>query len=376
MFTSLTTHNLHFHEDASIFSCASKNNLLATGGGDTAIRIWKLEYTKKSPEFNYYTSLNSPLKITYMYTLSGHTKTINSLEFTDEHLLSSSDAGEVFLWPIDKFEENKYYKIRGADGDEAIVALMLDKFVYVGMKSGQLYIYELIYQESVDINDDVPIQDSFTNENEKESMVNNESKIKKVKVTLLSKENTPFKVKLVKTLKLHSDSIQGMCINQKHSILFTQSKDKSMKTVDLLNHKVINTLYINKLITENTALKEQFKEEIKFEFSDRSFFKKCIFIDDTLYLTNVSINKKNVLISLEYPYRTIAQVVGIFNWPVQRILKLKDTLVLCTLKSIYILKNKCEMISNVGYGAMTDGCLIDEGIIFSNTDGFMYSLML
>ncbi|RVD91981.1 chromatin assembly factor 1 P60 subunit [Tubulinosema ratisbonensis] len=377
MFTSLTTHNLHFHEDASIYCCASKNNMLATGGGDSVIRIWQLDYINPKKEFNYYTALNSPLKIHYLHSLIGHSKTINSLEFSDEFLVSCSDSGEVFLWPICEFKEGKCYKIKGNENDEAISVLINDQLIYVGMKSGKLLIYEFSFknipkesQENSFIN--TLLDDTFLPDM---SLLREKDEKKRAKITLLPQQDS-FSVKLIKSLKLHSDSISGMCINQNHKILFTQSKDKSVKVFDLLSNKLINTIQINKLKLQPNLLNQHFKEELKLDFSDRSFFKRCICIDDKLYLTNVTLCKKNVLISLGYPYKNICEVVGNFNWPVQKVFKIKNCLVVCTNKSIFLVDEKSEMFGSVGYGSMTDGCLVNDGVIFTNTDGFVYSMMI
>lgn len=180
----VTTHNLYFHEEASIFSIDTFNNLIATGGGDGIVRLWQINDTeiKKEGDFVYTTALNSSIQLVYKSDLVGHTKAVNCVRFSYLGILaSSSDTGRVLLHFNDKT-----HVLRGSDELDCYELTWAKDTLYVGLSNGLIEEYQVLYDDN-------------------------------------------FYCKLVKSCFLHTDIIQGLAYNSKHFLLLSVSKDRTLK---------------------------------------------------------------------------------------------------------------------------------------------------
>lgn len=363
----VTTHNLYFHEEASIFSIDSYIDILATSGGDNAIRLWKIKHidkNKKDCKFKYTTSLNSSIKIEFLSEIICHTKSVNCIRFNESgYLASSSDGGKIVL-----SKEGKNTVIREHDGFDIYDLTWNKNILYVGVGNGLLEIYDI--------------------------------------------DST---VKLVYKKMIHSDFIQGITFNFKYNLLATLSKDRTAKLhfidinrdktnlnnndsndifvdekLNYLQNEEKNKEYVNllqkkkklnketKYILKNIQLLEKYdflNNEKMFNIG-RSFFKRTCFSNDglLLYLCNV---KKNSVLVVHYPFRIEHWFckLGPLNSEPVAVLSNDELLFILTKKSLYVYRNfeLLMCVENICFKTATDATICGNTIFISSLDGFVSS---
>ncbi|OAG30772.1 hypothetical protein NEIG_00256 [Nematocida sp. ERTm5] len=154
--------NLQFHEESAIFAVdvmkAKGKTIIATAGGDKAIRLWEYTYTGEEPKecFEYKTVLTEGCSIIHIYTLNKHRGSVNSLQFSKDgkYLLSGGDTGAVYAWDMQSIlestpeEEDKKYtgqpiQVRGADSTDIYEVKWFQEKILVGVSSGRIEQYKL-----------------------------------------------------------------------------------------------------------------------------------------------------------------------------------------------------------------------------------------
>ncbi|KAK6090552.1 hypothetical protein P3W45_000275 [Vairimorpha bombi] len=317
----VTTHNLYFHEEASIFSIDSFSGLIATCGGDNIVRLWNIKHStdniKNDSEFRYTTALNSSIKIEYVSDIKGHNKSVNCVRFNETGwLASASDGGKIIVSFSDKSGV-----IRDPDGLDCYEVVWNKSILYVGLSNGHVEIYDI----------------SFIDD---------------------------FEFKLIRSFNPHTDIIQGMAYNPKYNLILTISKDKSSKLF---------------LCNENMELLEKytnFNNEKLFSVG-RSFFKRICFSKngDLAFLCNV---KQNSVLVYHSPFRSPHWIykLGPFNSEPVKILENGKFLFILTKKSLYIYQDSDLLIcvDNMCFKSATDATVTDNIIFISSLDGFVSSL--
>lgn len=397
----VTTHNLYFHEEASIFSIDSFEDILATAGGDNAIRLWKIKHiikNKKDVNFKYTTSLNSSIKLEFTGEIICHSKSVNCVRFNKSGFLASaSDGGKIVL-----SKKGINIVLREQDGFDIYDLTWNKNILFVGVGNGHLEIY-----------------------------------------------NIDKTVKLVHKQMIHSDYIQGITFNNKYNVLATLSKDRTAKlhlivndklnnidafdnenernienfnddceklnnlqnvkdiknqinenTKDLDEENIENNCHNFKVLStvENTSTSKKRKKIIKekktafnsfqllekYDFFEnekmfnigRSFFKRTCFSKDGLFLYLCNVKKNSVLV-LHYPFRINHWVykLGPLNSEPVAVLSNDDFLFILTKKSIYIYKNfeLLMCVENICFKTATDATICGNTIFISSLDGFVSS---
>lgn len=171
----VTTHNLYFHEQSSIFSIDSHGDLICTGGGDGVARLWKIIPSQSNNginNFNYCTALNSSTKIDYISDVHTHSKAVNCVRFNSRgDIASCSDGGKVLV---------NNSTVREADGKDCFDLLWIENYLVVGTICGLVEVFLV---------GDVP--------------------------------------KRVESKKIHSDIVQGLAYSPLNKLLVTVSKDNN-----------------------------------------------------------------------------------------------------------------------------------------------------
>lgn len=378
----LTTHNLHFHDQASIYSVDSKDRMIATAGGDHDVRIWLIEKLGcKNLDFCHTNALNSSVKIQYKYTLSGHTKMVNCVRFSDEYLASGSDGGAVLIWDINKFDKGLSHCVRKSDGDDVYEVAWHKNFLFLGLSSGQISVYKISKTCEDSRNEKSENNDNSHKfcilENEKiqiaegeaEKNVLEQTPKKKAKL-ITSKVDTSVNIEHVQTMKAHSDIIQGLSFNHFYSILATQSKDCTSKI-----------FYFDQKL--NFLCKNDNFNDKKIIFEGKSFYKRLSFVKKNfLFLPSCSLDNENVVFVYAYPFREIYSKIGPFDSAVQKVHEWQEGIVFITKKSCYLIREKDGTyesvfhITDTTFLPTTDACSIENLLIISSLDGFIASLRL
>lgn len=353
----VTTHNLHFHDQASIYSVDSKGAFLATAGGDTDVRVWEVEKCKaKEQSFCHTNALSSSVKIHYRHTLSAHQRTVNCVRFGDRHLASSSDGGHVLVWRISEFAKDIAHTVRASDGDDAYEVRWSGALLFVGLASGNVSVYRV--GEDSEEAPETPARDS-PNEDPR-----------RARIVRMSSDTCPARIEHVQTVKAHSDIVQGLSFNPFHSVLATISKDRSFKTFHLGERL--------KMVHRGDSFGDK-----KFIAVGRSFFKRISFVGkDFLFLTNCVVDEKNVVLVYAYPFRSPCAQVGPFDSTVQCIFEWGRYVAIATKRSLYLVSGvgsdyrSVFAVNNLTFLPTTDTCVVEDVLFVSSLDGFLSSVRL
>ncbi|WUR03975.1 putative chromatin assembly factor 1 subunit [Vairimorpha necatrix] len=406
----VSTHNLYFHEEASIFSLDSFDDSVATGGGDGVVRLWKLQLDEMTHlDYKYTTALNSSIKFIYKSDIIVHNKAVNCVRFNKQGILaSSSDSGKVII------NYNKTKVLRDSDGLDCYEIMWIDDKLLVGLSNGKIEEY---YVDREDVE----------------------------------------RSKMVKTYSVHGDIIQGMSYNEKYKLIMTFSKDRTSKILDyelkeekkakaptkdtvgettqktskkmdtvgattqsterkacakkqLTKSKKTDTKNVsgqsaskevsksidtnedaaqtktpknvesaNVTSLKNTKLKPKkldILETFSLNSSGRSFFRRGSFSTSGLmaYIPN---SKHNSLSVLNFPFTESywAYQMGPFNSEVIRVLDNEKYLFILCKTSLYIYKDfvLLSCIENITFKSVTDATLIGNVLLITALDGFIAS---
>ncbi|KAF9762941.1 Chromatin assembly factor 1 subunit B [Nosema granulosis] len=316
----VTTHNLYFHDQSSIFSLDSFQDLLCTGGGDGVARLWKIESSESSSTgstfLEYFTALDSPIKISYLSDLHTHSRTVNCVRFSrNGDLASCSDGGKIFVTL-----SGKIVSVREADGKDCYELLWIDNFLVAGLSCGTIEVFKTSEQG----------------------------------VCKLS------------SLKIHSDTVQGLTYRNTSSLLVSVGKDNLLALMDFN----LETGEISKISTNNLAA-------YNLASTNRGFYRRISFSKDGL-LQLVSC-KTNLLINLSHPYRELHWLskVGPLDSDTIRVVEDKLTYIV-TKKSVYVYEesNLKGCVENISFKSTTDATMCCGILFVSSLDGFISSLKL
>ncbi|KAM0671299.1 hypothetical protein CWI42_091260 [Ordospora colligata] len=333
----VTTHNLYFHEEASVFTMDTNGKLIATGGGDNEIRLWRVEKSNMDgTEFRYTTALNSSVKIVYDSVLSGHKRGVNCVRFNGDLLASCSDGGEVIIW-VSKVP----HMIKRIDGDDAYEAVWGRDHLFVGFSSGHVLVYKVRhYGMHKDVN----------------ASMNDSNVINAVEECI--------DVQMIQKIQCHNDVVQGLAFNNCFGLLTSLGKDRIGKTY-VFRDKLVEVEHMDEMNGE------------KMFSTGRGFFRRLSYSPDgkLLYLASCS---SNSVIVLHYPFRIehVYARIGPLDSEPLRIVCDGDKLYVATRKRLYMfVKQELVLcVDNISFMAITDGCVFDGICFLSSLDGFLCSL--
>jgi chromatin assembly factor 1 subunit B len=349
----ITTHNLHFHDEASIFTVDSNGEYLATGGGDKDIRLWKIEKEEcKSRDVCYTTALNTTIKISYHAVLSGHQRAVNCVRFNSSLLASCSDGGEVIVW-----EGESPTAIRGIDGDDAYELVWGKDHLFIGFSSGSIRVYRIETLSGCSAGEDI---NSLSGEVQKN----------RIAPILLDSDlrHEPKRIvaTLVQQIKCHSDVIQGLAYNAKHGLLTSLGKDRVGKTF----------AFSSKLVQIE---KMEYTEKDRIFAAGKGFFKRLAYSEDGnfLYLVGCA---SNTIVVLHYPFRIehVYATIGPLDSEPVKVICSSPFLYIATKKSLYIFYGR-EMlfcVDSICFMSVTDGCMMGGVCFLSSLDGFLASVRI
>ncbi|KAF7684376.1 Chromatin assembly factor 1 subunit B [Astathelohania contejeani] len=359
----ITTHNLHFHDNASIFSIDATDTKIATAGGDKAIRLWNIKTRpRKEKEFCYTTAINSTISLEYVATLVRHPRTVNCIRFSPckNYLASCCDGGQVGIWEL-KEEGAEYINVKDIDGDDAYELAWGGNKLFVGFSSGRLILYEISKKEE--------IQKSKEN-------IKNEEANKKIKILYLPTLN----IRLLHSVKAHSDIIQGLSYNPSFNLLTSMSKDRSAKT-----------FLVDKKLTLIEKYDYLFNERMFADEKTKCFFRRLSYSEDgkLLYFccgigdiygknANLKNKSKHCVYVMHYPFKSdnIIARIGPFDSSPIKILNYNKYLLVFTRRSLYLFKDKefLVCINNMTFLQITDACIANGVVYVSAGDGFVSSM--
>lgn len=373
----VTTHNLHFHDQASIYSVDSKDTIIATGGGDTDVRIWQVEkLAPKEQKFCYTHALTSSVKIHYMHTLSAHQRTVNCVRFGSDYLATCSDGGHVLVWDAHDLGRGLAHTVRAPDGDDAYEVAWGGKFLFVGLASGNVAVYEVEQplDESGDKEDTGGCKTSSDTDTpgckENNSYPNGGvSETKRAKVTRIEASSRVC-VRHVHTMKVHSDIVQGLSFNPFYSVLATQSRDRTAKVLHFACR--LTMLHRHETFGDQRTI-----------CTGKAFFKRLSFVKKNfLFLTQCREERNNVVFVYAYPFRSLYACIGTFDSAVQRVLEWGEYIVVVTARSLYVVEEvegeyrTVFAVNNATFLPITDACVASGLFVVSSMDGFLASVRL
>ncbi|KAG5860553.1 hypothetical protein KMI_01g01940 [Encephalitozoon hellem] len=343
----VTTHNLHFHEEASIFTMHGNEKFIATGGGDRDIRLWRVEKdVSKGTDFCYTTAIDSSIKIKYHTVLSGHHRSVNCVRFNGDVLASCSDGGEVILW-----EKERPYVVRRIDGDDAYELVWGCGHLFVGFSSGNILVYQVVSNNESDAT-------NATNEGGSNEASDSES--------FSGKDKQGVSARLVQKIKCHEDIVQGLAFNNRFNVLTSLSKDRTGKTF----------LFTDKLVEIE---KMEYYDNDKLFSTGRGFFRRLSYSPDGKLLYLVCCRSNSVVV-LHYPFRMehVYATIGPFDSEPLKVVCERDKVFVTTKKSLYMIAHNrlgfC--VDNISFMTITDGHVFDGICFLSSLDGFVSSVRM
>ncbi|CAG8447556.1 10998_t:CDS:2 [Ambispora leptoticha] len=110
------TYQIYWHDALPIYSAdfePSSTGRLATAGGDSNVRMWKVTKSTKSDD--------TLPRIDYLSTLNRHTAPVNVVRFapTGGILASAGDDGSIILWSLNEDQESKHVSLVGNSENDA-----------------------------------------------------------------------------------------------------------------------------------------------------------------------------------------------------------------------------------------------------------------
>ncbi|EOB12312.1 WD repeat-containing protein [Nosema bombycis CQ1] len=369
----VTTHNLYFHEQSSIFSLDSHLDNLATGGGDGFVRLWKVitspgsldsfKYCTALDSFKYCTALDSSTKIEYISDIHSHSKTVNCVRFNSKgDLASCSDGGRVIVTNNDKT-----FSIRNLDGVDIYDLVWTNDFLVVGTSNGTIEMYLIKNQFKKVLNrkihSDIIQSQAY-------------SPIHKLLVTV-SKDSSSCLMEVI-----YEEEIQSKAQGEVQEI--EENKSKEIQGVTQDNKTQENTPQENirpqenkaKITTPSIKLLDRLD---KFFSTTRGFYRRLSFSSDGKFLYLVSC-KANTLVVLSYPFRDehVFCKIGPLDSEVVKVID-KNYFFVVTKKSVYIFSKSWELkscVENITFKSTTDGTYCCGLLFVSSLDGFISSIKI
>lgn len=380
----ITTHNLQFHDNASIYAICYKNKKLITGGGDTDIRIW--EVTAGEHTNGIKNALTTPIRIEYVTTITEHPKIVNCVRISNCGMLASCSDGGTVIVSFLKENECKSKTIRKMDGHDAYDLQWHSNLLSVVLSNGHIAIFKfkegtvIKFTETKIHCDNIQGITILSSLIDKSIFVATQCFDRNVKLNLIknvydeeeiAEENfcnffdeineNESKIKNDENLKDEEVEVIKLNVRKKSNLLQKNEIFKTCKRIDL---KIETIFRINGQINETQIVESQ------------SFFRRLNFVEPFLFLSSTMSESKFSLSVLSHPYNRIYLNVFGFDSLVLKTIKCRDFLVAATKKSIYFLKDfKCEFcVFDLCFKPITD-LIYADGIVFvSSLDGFIYTI--
>lgn len=353
----VTKLNVQFHEESAIFSVSSitsgkwggggQGAIVATGGGDGAVRVWDLRWDEgrkeeRTAQFTYGNILSGNARIKHLVTLKKHPRSVNCVRFSRDGALlaTGGDEGLVMVWDTDVIISSSSSNTSmpdmidaeaEAEADEEVVydggALMLrecdgvdvydlawgDGGLFVGLSNGTVESYS--------------IARNLGDGQEKQPCTGGAEGGPRVKMRMVSQlKDSQWKSELVSSVKAHKDIVQGMAYNEK-STLASLGRDRVL---------VIYTVDKQK-ITKKTA-----HPAGRLRFSDRHslFFRRIQFsrCGDFLYASSGMHNEECSVLVFKAPFEEVHAALGPFPSSPGAVLVEREIVCVSEGRNLYVFK--------------------------------------
>lgn len=373
--------NIQFHEESAIFSVDAVERegktVIATAGGDKAVRLWEYEYTGEEPkeEFEYRTALSEGCKISHIFTLAKHKGSVNTLQFSKDgkYLITGGDTGAVFLWEMDKVmsstpsEEDRRYEgkatlVREADGVDIYEVKWFNDRIIVGTSGGRVEQYTV--KEPSLLEEDKPHSKSTE---QKENTVKEEKPARSVKIRVIEEYSPGLVVKCVSSKQLHKDIVQGIACTE--DTFATFGNDRTVKVFSGTG-KIIQKISKKSLITEKHTL----------------FFRRLSFAKGgELYVPSGMYEGKNTVHILSPPKYSITRTIQPFPSSTVCTHAVDGFLVVSEGRNVYLFTEKeyslVFRIVDCAFLPVTDIKTIRQtertlSLLVSSSDGFLTNIIV
>ncbi|KAH9386689.1 chromatin assembly factor 1 subunit B [Nematocida major] len=379
--------NLQFHEDSAIFSVAAVERggktVIATAGGDKAIRLWEYAYTGEPPreEFEYKTALSEGCAITHIFTLAKHKGSVNSVEFSKDgkYLVSGGDTGTVFLWDVEEVmqstpsEEDRKYQgqpvlVRESDGADIYEVKWFAGKILVGTSAGRVEQYALstVFPGNSQGKEKAK-GGGVLPESAAAEQGGKEAKKPGVKIRMIEEFAPSLAAKCVSSKQVHKDTIQGIACTE--GMFATIGNDRVVKVFSQ-DGKLIQKVSKKSLISDKHAF----------------FFRRLFFgPDGSLYLPSATHEGKNTVNILSPPEYRVTKAIQGFSSSTVCALVTQRFLVVSEGRNLYVFSEKehalAFRIADCAFLPITDVVCIQDtpekvSLLVSSNDGFLSNLIV
>lgn len=378
--------DLQMHEEAAIFSVDAilrkESYLVATGGGDKAVRLWKYLYSQTGEQkdlFVYRTASSIPYVIEHMATLKRHQGSVNCIRFSPckKYLVTTGDTGSVYAWDIDKILSSALeggdlvytgqpIRVRDADGTDIYdLGWMKDKII-IGTSGGQIEIYSLV-KRSIECSDKSvsPIlSDSNNNPNNAINKITTTIKFRVVE----GRDPERYEGKLIMKRKMHRDIIQGVSCTEK--TIASYGNDRVLKIFES-NGKMVKKFNRKSFITDKHPF----------------FFRRMSFTEDeSLYIPACTDANTHVVLFFKAPEYSPSKAIGPFLSSPGNVHIAGNTIFVSEGRNIYVFNRNqgntlLFRVLDCAFLPITDICTLyvkDNvvSVLVSSSDGFLTNLII